>query len=105
MPLSSTHCASSSWRTIQTSGIRAVAGSIEGETDHSAFKSVLRHTTCNVCVVVLHPDNPCSSLLPRPFRGEVVGVKVVGDDFRADFENPLQVPDCLVEKTITFDIF
>src|SRR5260370_41138148 len=82
--------------------VGAVAGSVQGEPDHSAFEVVLRHTTCNVGVVVLHSDQLRSALLQRPFGGEVVGMEVIGDDLRADFEDPLQMLDSFVEETITF---
>src|SRR5712691_9243835 len=77
--------------------VGAVASSIKGKSDDSTFEAILRHTTCNVGVVVLHSDQFRSALLLRPFGGEVIGVEVVGDDLRADFEDPLQMLDSFVE--------
>src|SRR5208283_3716690 len=39
-----------------------------------------------------------------PSGGEVVGMEVIGDDLRPDLENPLQMFDSFVEKTITFRV-
>src|SRR5450755_778998 len=85
--------------------VGTVASSIQGKSDYSAFEVVLRHTTCNVGVVMLDADELRSGLFERPARGEVIGVEVVGDDLRTDLEDPLEVFDGLVEKIITFDIF
>src|SRR5208337_1497893 len=85
--------------------VSAITGPIQGESDHSTFEVVLRHTTCNVGVVVLHPDQLGSALLQCPSGGEIVWVKVVGNDLWPDFKNPLEVLDGFVEKTITFDVF
>ena len=85
--------------------VGAVAGAIERKTDYTACEVVLRHTTCNVGVVVLDANEGDSFLLERPFCGEIIGVKVVGDDLGMDFEDALEVRDGFVEKTITFDIF
>src|ERR1017187_5020153 len=82
--------------------IGAVARSIQGEADHPAFKVILRHTTGNVCVVVLHANQLRSALFERPSGGEVVGMEVVGDDLRSNLENPLQMLDSFVEKAIAF---
>ena len=41
----------------------------------------------------------------RPPCGEVVGVEIVGNDFRPDFEDPLQMFDGLVEKIYNFPHF
>src|ERR1035437_7058298 len=82
----------------------AVASPIQCKSDYPAFKMILRHTTGDVGVVVLHANQPRPILLQRPLGGEVVGMKIVGDDLRLDFENPLQVLDRFVEKTITFHV-
>src|SRR5208282_2218275 len=84
--------------------VGAVASPIQGEPDHPAFKVILRHTTGNVRVVVLHANQLHSTLLQRPSGGEVVGMEVIGDDLRPDLENPLQMFDSFVEKTITFRV-
>src|SRR5208282_2315914 len=84
--------------------VSAITSSIQGESDHSTFEVVLRHTTCNVGVVVLHANQLRSALLLCPFGGEIVWVKVVGNDLWPDFENPREVLDGFVKKTITFDI-
>src|SRR6202035_305458 len=78
--------------------VGVVASAIQGETDHTTFEVVLRHTTCNVCVVVLDANQLRSTLLQRPLSGEVIGVEIVGDDLRFDFEDPLKMPDGFVEK-------
>src|SRR5208337_3595381 len=85
--------------------VGAITSPIQGESDHSTFKVILRHTTCNVGVVVLHANQLRSALLQRPFSGEIVWVKVIGDDFWPYLENPLEVLDGFVEKTITLDVF
>src|SRR5450759_3707327 len=85
--------------------VGAVASPIQCESDHPAFKVILRHTTGDVGVVVLHANQLRPTLLQRPLGGEVVGMKIVGDDLRLDFEDQLQMLDRFVEKTITFDVF
>ena len=82
--------------------VGAIASPIQGESDHPPFKVILRHTTGNVCVVVLHANQLHSTLLQCPSGGEVVGMEVIGDDLRPDFENPLQMLDGFMEKTIAF---
>src|SRR5450755_3180764 len=84
--------------------VRAVARTIQCESDHSVFQVVLCHATGDVRMVMLYAHQFHSTLLQRPFGGKVVGVKVVGDNFRPDFENALQVLNRFVEETITLDI-
>src|ERR1035437_9159366 len=84
--------------------VGAVTSPIQCESDHPSFKMILRHATGDVRVVVLHANQLRSTLLQRPLGGEVVGMKIVGDDLRLDFENPLQMHDRFVEKSITFHV-
>src|SRR5208283_215991 len=84
--------------------IGTVASPVKGKSDYATFKVILRHTTRNVRMVVLHTKQLHSTLLQRPFCGEVIGVEIVGDDLRPDLENPLKMPDGFVKKTIAFDV-
>ena len=55
--------------------ISAITSSIKGKSDHPTGKVVLRHTTRNVRVVVLHADDADarhSILFDGPFRGEIL---------------------------------
>src|SRR5271167_173267 len=88
--------------------VGAIAGAIEDKADHATGEVVLRHATRNVGVVVLHADDADTFhriLFDGPFCGEILGMQIVGDDLRPNFENAPKMLDGLMEKTITFDIF
>ncbi len=46
-----------------------------------------------------------SFLTERPLRGEIVGVKIVGDDLGVNFQDALHVLDGFLKKIVAFEIF
>ena len=44
-------------------------------------------------------------LRASPFCGEVIGMHVMRDDVRLDFEDALKMLDCFLEESKTLDIF
>src|SRR5215469_17838869 len=84
--------------------IGAVSGAVERKTDDFALEMVLRHAAGNMRVMMLNTDEG-RVLLARPPGGEVVGMKIVGDDLRAYFEDSLKMRDRLFEEFIALQIF
>ena len=68
---------------------------------------IFGHAGGDVGVVVLHADQLNTFGLPLecPFGGEVIGVKVVGDDFGLHLEDALQVLDGFFEEACSFPDF
>ena len=84
--------------------VGAVTRPIERYADHLIFKVVFRHATGDVCVMMLHSHQLHSLLLKRPLGGEVVGMQVVCEGCRLDFENISQMIDRLNEELEAFRI-
>src|SRR5215469_10105591 len=84
--------------------IRAVSRTVERKTDDFLLEMVLRHAAGNVRVMMLNPDEG-RFLFARPAGGEVVGMKIVGDDLRAYFEDFLKMRDHLFEEFVALQIF
>ena len=64
-----------------------------------SFLSVLGETRCEVRVMVLYADQLHSLPIECVSRRQVVGVEIMRDDLRLDGEQPLEVPDPLVERS------
>ena len=55
-------------------------------------------------MVMLYAEKSHSTLLQGPFRREIVGMQVVGDDRRSNFQNSLEMLDGLVEEAVTLRV-
>src|SRR5579862_137823 len=83
----------------------AVASAVQSEADDFALDVVLRHTTRDMRMMVLYPDKLCPALLERPCCRKIIGMEIVGNDFRLDFQNSFEMVDGLAEKVVTLSVF
>src|SRR5579884_772331 len=65
---------------------------------------VFGHAAGNVSVMVLHL-NARERLLLCPARGEVVGMKIAGEELGIEFEDTAHVVHSLFEKRVALEIF
>ena len=85
--------------------VRPVACAVEHESDDPPLDSIFRQAGRDVRMVVLDTHDSHALLSERPFRRQIIGVKIVRDDFRFDFEDPRKMADGIVEEIETIDVF
>ena len=85
--------------------VRPVACTIEHESDDPPLDSIFRKAGCDVRMVMLNTHDSDALLPESPFRGQIIGVKIVRDDFRFDLEDPRKMRDGIAEEIETVDVF
>ncbi len=78
--------------------VATVAGTVQDDADTGLLDTVLGQDRCQMGVVMLYGDKRKAGLSFGPFGGDVIGMEIVSDDFRFDFEDALQVPDPVFEE-------
>jgi hypothetical protein len=80
--------------------VAAITRRIPGHADHRPITAVLRHTTGDMRMVMLHSDMGEIWQRSRILAGEVTGVKIVSDRMWRDLEQPFEMLDALDEGAI-----